>query len=145
MGRTSFTEAELRFLSRTRVARLATSDTSGQPQVIPIVFASDGTRLYSPLDDKPKRVGPRELKRARNIVANPQVAIVVDKYDEDWARLAWVLITGTAEILDSGENHIRGVYLLREKYAQHYDDSLVRRSIIAVTPTRVASWGALGE
>ena len=143
MGGTSFTVAELRFLARMRVARLATADTSSQSHVIPIVFACDGTRLYSPLDEKPKRVGPHELKRARNILANPRVAVVVDDYDEDWTRLAWVLITGTAEILEGGESHFKGARLLRDKYLQHYDDSLERRPIIVVTPTRIASWGAI--
>ncbi|HET7088666.1 MAG TPA: pyridoxamine 5'-phosphate oxidase family protein, partial [Anaerolineae bacterium] len=65
MSRTTFTEAELRFLARMRVARLATADASGQPHVVPIVFATDGHHLYTPLDEKPKRVEPRQLKRVR--------------------------------------------------------------------------------
>ena len=143
MSWTTFTEAELRFLVRMRVARLATAGASGQPHVVPIVFATDSRRLYTPLDEKPKRVGPRQLKRVRNIVANPRVAVVVDEYDEDWTRLGWVLITGTAEISESGESHAIGLRLLHEKYLQYRSMPLERRPIIVVMPTRVTSWGSI--
>jgi PPOX class probable F420-dependent enzyme len=143
MSRTTFTEAVLYFLARMRVARLATVDATGQPHVVPIVFATDGHYLYTPLDEKPKRVEPRQLKRVRNIVANPRVAVVVDEYDEDWTRLGWVLINGTAEISESGESHAVGLQLLQEKYLQYRSMHLERRPIIVVMPTRVTSWGSL--
>ncbi len=143
MGRVTFTEAERRFLARMRVARLATVDASGQPHVIPIVFATDGRCVYTPLDEKPKRVEAHQLKRARNIRANPRVAVVVDEYDEEWTRLAWVLISGTAEISEPEERHAIGVRLLQEKYLQYRSMSLEGRPIIVVTPTGVSSWGRL--
>ncbi len=143
MSRSTFTEAELRFLARMRVARLATADATGQPHVIPIVFATDGRRLYTPVDEKPKRVAPRQLKRVRNLLANPQVAVVVDEYDEDWTRLAWTLVTGRAEIVEAGETHAAGVRLLRAKYPQYGVMLLEHRLLIVVTPTRVTSWGRL--
>src|SRR2546425_12214110 len=92
MNRATFTEAELDLLTRTRVGRLATADAAGQPHVIPVVFATDGQKLYTPLDQKPKRVTPNQLKRVRNLLENPKLAFVVDNYDEDWTRLAWVLV-----------------------------------------------------
>ena len=104
MSRAIFSPDQLAFLARMRVARLATADVAGQPHVIPIVFAIDDQRLYSPVDEKPKRVAPNQLKRLRNLLANPQVAIVVDEYDEDWTRLAWVLMTGRAAIVQEGES-----------------------------------------
>ncbi len=143
MSWATFTESEIRFLSRMRVARLATADASGQPHVVPIVFAADGDRLYTPLDEKPKRVGPYQLKRARNILANPRVAIVVDEYDEDWTRLAWILIGGTANILEAGERHTIGVRLLQGRYPQYHGMALEQRPIIVVKPTRVTRWGSL--
>ena len=36
------------------------------------------------------------MKRLRNIAENPAVALVVDRYDEDWARLGWVMLRGPA-------------------------------------------------
>ena len=82
MNRADFTEAELDFLTRTRVGRLATADAAGQPHVIPVVFATDGRKLYTPLDEKPKRVAPSQLKRVRNLLENPKVAFVVDDYED---------------------------------------------------------------
>ncbi len=143
--RATFTEAERRFLARMRVARLATSDAAGQPHVIPIVFAIDGQKLYTPVDEKPKRVAPSQLKRVRNLLVNPQVAVVVDEYDEDWTRLAWVLVTGRGEVVEGGEAHAAGVRLLESKYPQYEAMPLGGRPLILVTPLGVTSWGALSR
>ena len=144
MTRFRFTEAERRFLARMRVGRLATADMSGQPHVVPIVFVATGQQLYTPLDEKPKRVAPGQLRRVRNILNNPRVAVVVDEYDEDWSRLAWVLITGTAEFVEEGEEHAAAVRLLRDKYPQYGGMHLEQRPMIIIRPTRVVHWGALG-
>jgi PPOX class probable F420-dependent enzyme len=143
MNRATFTEAELLFLARMRVARLATADASGQPYVIPIVFATDGQRLYTPVDEKPKRVAPSQLKRVRNLLVNPRVAVVVDEYDEDWTQLAWMLVTGRAEIVEAGETHTAGIGLLQAKYPQYGMMPLEHRLLIVVAPARVTSWGRL--
>jgi PPOX class probable F420-dependent enzyme len=140
MDRTIFTKAEFDFVSRMRVARLATCDASGQPHVIPVVFAIDDQKLYTPLDEKPKRVAPGNLKRVRNLLENPQVAIVVDEYDEDWTRLAWVLVKGTGEIVERGEGHSTGMRLLRKKYPQYEVMRLENRPMIVITVRRVISW-----
>lgn len=67
-------EAEQQYLREHRVARLATTDGQGQPHALPICYAFDGRVVYSALDEKPKRVAPTQLKRVRNIQANPRVA-----------------------------------------------------------------------
>ena len=138
-----FNESEIRFLTAMRVARLATADSSGQPHVIPIVFAFDGQRLYTPIDEKPKRVEPKRLKRVRNLLENSQLAIVVDRYDADWTQLAWVLVKGTGEFVEEGEQNRTGIKLLKEKYPQYEDMPLEGRPLIVVTPHEVTSWGAL--
>jgi len=86
----------LRLIRSARTAHLATSDNSGQPHVIPICFVFDGKQFYSPIDEKPKSVSPTKLKRLINIRVNPQVALVIDHYDEDWRKLGYVLIFGHA-------------------------------------------------
>ncbi len=140
MSREIFTESQLNFLTRMRVARLATADAEGQPHVIPIVFAIDGERLYTPIDEKPKRLAPKQLRRVRNLAVNPRVAIVVDEYDEDWTRLAWVLVTGTGELVEDGAAHAAGVHLLQDKYPQYDKMPLAHRPLIVITPVRVSSW-----
>jgi PPOX class probable F420-dependent enzyme len=143
MNRADFTEAEMDLLTRTRVARLATADAAGQPHVIPIVFATDGRTLYTPVDEKPKRVAPSQLKRVRNLFENPKVALVVDYYDEDWTQLAWVLVKGTGKMVEKGESHAIGVRLLQDKYPQYEGMPLKDRPLIVITPSHVTSWKAL--
>lgn len=131
------------FLRSARVARLATADKDGLPHVIPICFAFDGKELYSPIDEKPKKSSPLLLKRIKNIRANPNVSVVVDRYDDDWKKLAYVLITGGARILTKGRRHKRAVLLLRRKYPQYRQMAIHERPIIHIQPTHVKSWGAL--
>ena len=91
------------FVESHRVARLATVDAHVAPHVIPICYAFDGHNIYSALDMKSKRVEGMNLKRVRNIASNPHVAFIVDDYSEDWTHLAYVLIQGIAELLESVE------------------------------------------
>src|ERR1700720_4845066 len=91
-----------RFLETRRVVRLATADARGAPHVIPVCFAvADGT-LYITIDEKPKRRTGAPLKRLRNIAENPAVAVIVDRYDEDWGRLGWGVLRGAAQNLREG-------------------------------------------
>lgn len=124
-----------------RVGRLATADASGAPHAIPICYAFDGTSIYSALDLKPKRVEGRRLKRVRNISENPQVALVIDEYSEDWNELAYVLIQGRAEILNNGDEQARAETMLREKYPQYRELLQQGGTILKITPRRVISWG----
>lgn len=126
-----------------RVARLATADAGGQPHVVPICYAFDGRAFYTPIDEKPKRAAPRRLRRLANIAANPQVALVIDRYDDDWSLLAYVLVLGTAEVLEGGGEQRRALALLREKYPQYRQMALEERPLIKVTPARLVSWGKL--
>lgn len=130
------------FLEERRVGRLATVDREDRPHVIPIVYAFDGERIFTPIDAKPKRVGASELQRVRNIRANPQVAIIVDEYSEDWRRLCWVLLRGRAILAESGPEQERGVALLEAKYAQYAEMPLAGRPIIVVTVEKISQWRA---
>ena len=129
------------FVSSRRVARLATADASGRPHVVPICYAFDGDSLYSAIDLKPKRVGPRQLKRVRNVLDNPQVAVIVDDYSEDWSALGYVLIRGAAEIMDEGQDRERAEDMLRDKYPQYRDLLPQGAVILKITPDSVTGWG----
>ena len=133
----------LEFIRGHRVARLATSSVDGQPVVVPVCYVLHGERIYTPIDEKPKSVEPASLKRVRNIKANPAVALVVDDYSEDWGKLVYVLISGTAEIISPSEDsseHARAVELLRDKYPQYRVMAIDERPIIKITPTRIKRW-----
>ena len=125
-----------------RIAHLATADLSGQPHVIPICFIFDGKHFYSPIDEKPKRTSAEKLKRVKNIRENPLVSLVVDRYDEDWSRLAYVLIPGKARILVRGVLHKRAVRHLRRKYPQYKAMAIEGRPMILITPKRFRSWSS---
>jgi coenzyme F420-0:L-glutamate ligase / coenzyme F420-1:gamma-L-glutamate ligase len=129
-------------LRKARVARLATADARGTPHVIPVCFAFDGGTIYTAIDEKPKRTSPRGLRRVRNIMANPQVALVVDHYAEDWRRLRYVLVRGTAIILDRGTEHRRAIARLREKYRQYRTMRLEGRPVMKILPLTIAAWEA---
>jgi PPOX class probable F420-dependent enzyme len=132
-----------RFLETQRVARLATADGRGAPHVVPVCFAfADGT-LYVTIDEKPKRRTGPPLKRLRNIAENRAVAVVADRYDEDWARLGWVMLQGRADILAEGSEHARAQILLRARYPQLGAMNIEALPVIAVRVERVVSWGDL--
>jgi PPOX class probable F420-dependent enzyme len=136
-------ERERKFLADRRVAHLATANRSAAPHVVPVCFAVAGETLYITIDEKPKRVSGRALKRIRNIAENPAVAVVIDRYDEDWTRLGWVMLHGRAETLAEGQEHDAAQALLRSRYPQLEAMQIARLAVIAVRIERSTSWGDL--
>lgn len=135
---------ETAFLVRQRVARLATADAGGRPHAVPVCFACAPGAVYIALDEKPKDVPPDRLKRVRNILENPNVTLVADRYAEDWSLLAFVMVRGRAELLEPGvEEHGGAVRLLRGKYHQYERMNIEENPVIAIRPEKAASWGAL--
>lgn len=132
-------DPEARF-ARAPVARLATVTPDGTPHLVPVVFAVDLAApnfVYTAVDAKPKTT--QRLRRLINIENNPQVSVLVDHYDNDWARLWWVRVDGIATIhRDDEEMHI-GCQLLRAKYLQYQSISL-NGPVIAVTVQHWANW-----
>jgi PPOX class probable F420-dependent enzyme len=131
------------FIRAARIAHLATADSAGQPLVIPICFVFDGKEFFSPIDEKPKRISPHKLKRLRNIEENSRVSLVIDRWDEDWRKLAYILVTGKARILLSGQRHRKAVNLLRRKYRQYRSMAIDQRPMIVIRPLAVKAWGNL--
>jgi PPOX class probable F420-dependent enzyme len=126
-----------------RVGRLATVRPDGSPHVVPFVFAlvGDGNDLFTywAVDAKPKRRGA--IQRIENIEANPAIEFVVDGYDEDWAELWWVRVTGRARIVSSREERRRALGALTDKYPQ-YGAAPPNGAVIAIDVDRVTGWSA---
>ena len=130
------------FIQEQRSARLATSDTTGLPHVVPVCYAFDGARFYISLDEKPKRVEVMKLRRVRNILARPDVALLIDRYDDDWSRLGYVLAQARATLLaPAAPGHAAGVAALRARYPQYRTMALEERPLIALEPQRYSVWG----
>jgi PPOX class probable F420-dependent enzyme len=146
-SRASLTQNEAEFVHRQRVGRLATADANGHPHVVPVCYAFDSERFYTPLDEKPKRVEGKKLRRVRNIEARHEASLLIDQYDDDWSRLGYVLVYGRADLVAPGDAlHERALALLRERYAQYREMELERQFVIVITPERIVSWGpALGK
>lgn len=137
------TPNERDFIASHRVARLATADAGGRPHVIPVCYVLDDGVFYSALDLKPKRVEALNLKRVRNILENPSVALVFDDYSEDWDTLAYVLVHGTASLVSSKEEQQQAERLLREKYPQYENLLPEGAPVLCIEIERIKSWGAI--
>jgi PPOX class probable F420-dependent enzyme len=130
------------FVRHARVARLATVDARARPHVVPVFFVHMDSAVYSVLDEKPKRVPATELRRVRNLLANPNVQLLVDRYDEDWSRLAYVQLRGRAELLYTGPEHAAALAALRDKYPQYATMSLDGAPMIKLTVENAVYWRA---
>jgi PPOX class probable F420-dependent enzyme len=140
--RTTLTEIETRFVQRLRVARMATSDENGSPHLVPVCYAFDGTRFYTPLDEKPKSVATTKLRRVLNIQARHEAALLIDIYSDDWSQLGYVQIRGHADIIGpENEAHAHAIKLLRARYVQYRTMILEKQPMIVITPTHITSWG----
>jgi PPOX class probable F420-dependent enzyme len=129
-------------VGQARVGRLATLDAEARPHLVPICFALEGDTLYSAVDEKPKR--SRRLKRLENIRGHPQVSVLVDHYEEDWTRLWWVRLDGTANVLEEEHERERALELLRAKYEQ-YRAQPPTGPVIAVRVERWRGWSAAAQ
>ena len=131
------------FIQRARVARLATVGSGFKPHLVPTVFVFDGNHFFIPVDEKRKKAKPENLRRIKNILANPNVALLFDEYSEDWTRLAFVLIQGTASIVKSRKQadiQLRQAQKeLATKYIQ-YQKIGIGEMCIMIKPEKVVSW-----
>mgnify|MGYP001253493537 CR=1 FL=1 len=138
-------ENEARFIGSPRVAHLASGDGSGAPHVVPICFALEAGIIYTAIDAKPKRVDARGLRRVRNILENPQVALVFDRYVEDWSRIGYVIVTGQGTLTEDENKRLMAEHALRVKYPQYHEMLPVGCPVIRIEPSRVVSWGNLDD
>jgi PPOX class probable F420-dependent enzyme len=124
-------------LAAARVGRLATVTAAGEPHVVPVCFALQGDRIYTAVDAKPKST--RALKRLENVRASGRASLLVDHYEEDWTRLWWVRVDGTAEVVESEQ----ALDALAAKYEQ-YRASRPAGPVIAIARLRWRTWVASG-
>jgi len=152
MAECSLTSSQHQFLKTARVGTLATVDGDGHPHVVPVVFALDGGRVYTPIDGKPKS-NLHGLRRLRNIRKNSKTSLLISRYEEDWTHLGFLILRGTAMILENTPtvSHPAGEeaecrkaeVLLREKYPQYESVPMGGPGglFIRITLNRAISWG----
>ena len=120
----SLSDDELALAQSVRVGHLATVDEQGQPHVVPVCWVWHEGASYTPIDE------------------NAAVCLTVDRYDEDWTKLAWLQIRGVAAILRSGLECPAALAELRMRYPQYRAMDLESRPLIQITPSIVRSWRA---
>lgn len=130
-------EARKRFAT-SPVGRLATVSPQLRPHLVPIVFAVAGDVVYTSVDAKPKTT--TALRRLANIAANPAVAVLVDRYDDDWTQLWWARADGTARIADGAEARA-AIRHLTARYSQ-YEQQPPPGPVIAIDVARWSGWSA---
>jgi len=128
-----------RRIQSARVARLATMGGDGRPHIVPITFAPTDDALYFAVDQKPKKSG--DLKRLRNIEANPAVSFLVDHYEDDWSRLWWVRVDGRARIITDEAELETAITLLCRRYPQYRFARPVGPAV-AIEIERMTGWSA---
>ena len=134
----AFKPWHLALIDELRIARLGTVTPLGAPHLLPVCFALVEGRFVISIDEKPKST--TRLARLRNIEHEPRVSLLFDRYDDDWTRLAWVRVDGTAEVLPRGDSQPGAVSVLRSRYSQYQEMDLEVRPLIVITPTAVAGW-----
>jgi PPOX class probable F420-dependent enzyme len=122
------------------VARLATIGPGGLPHLVPITFALDGDRIYTVVDAKPKTT--TDLRRLRNIGADPRVTVLADHYEDDWDALWWARADGLAAILRDPADLASPLELLAARYPQ-YQVNPPAGPVIAIAVERWVGWAAV--
>jgi PPOX class probable F420-dependent enzyme len=120
------------------VARLGLLDDEGAPRVLPVTYAVAEGRIWSAIDQKPKRAG--EPARLRFLRRDPRAALTVDRYSDDWEELAWVQVLGRVEILELDQGSA-GLEALRRKY-ERYREETPPGPLLALEPERYLWWRA---
>jgi PPOX class probable F420-dependent enzyme len=122
-------------LEHARVARLALLDEEDLPRVLPVTFAVFEGAVWSAIDQKPKRSA--EPARVRRLRRRPEAALLVDRYEDDWSRLAWVELRGPVSVEPLGP----ALEALAAKYPQ-YASEPPPGPLLRLAPLRFACWKA---
>ena len=124
------------------VARLATVRSDGAPHVVPVCFAIADGIVYTAVDAKPKHTP--DLARLANIASEPRVALLADRYDDDWTQLWWVRVDGDARVVTDPGERSRALNALATAYTQ-YAEAPPQGAVIAIEPRRISGWRARRE
>jgi PPOX class probable F420-dependent enzyme len=126
-------------LDEARVARLGLLDDKGRPRVLPVTFAICAGALVSAIDDVKAKAGG-EPARVRWLRARPAASLLVDRYDDDWDRLAWVQALGHVGVRAPSEAPA-ALAALAARY-RAYAERPPPGPVLVLAPTRVLAWRA---
>jgi nitroimidazol reductase NimA-like FMN-containing flavoprotein (pyridoxamine 5'-phosphate oxidase superfamily) len=119
-----------------RVCRVATAGARGMPHLVPVCHVVAGGKIYFGSGDDARKVA--------HLRENPQVAVTVDLYSDDWSQLRGVMVQGRATLIERGPRFKRIRDRLYAKYPQYRREaalSVADSILVEVTPARVFAWG----
>lgn len=114
---------------------MSTVAADGSAHSVPVVFAVVGDEIASPIDHKPK--SGTVMARIRNLERDPRVTLLVDRWDEEWTRLAWVMVRGAATVDETYPDDL--LHALNARYPQYEPDER-HDALIRIRPTRLLWW-----
>lgn len=129
------------FLSEPLIARVATADKSGQPHVVPVWFAWDGSALWISAFSSTRKV--------KDLEENPLISVAIDETTADDSTRA-VILEGKAELLRALTEFLKRQFtwiyaryvgedrVHEAKYQKWIDDP--ENTLIKLSPTKVYTW-----
>lgn len=133
-----FEDWHLALIAETPVARLATLNADGSPHVVPVCFAYHAGEFVIAVDEKPKREG--RLARITNIERDPRATLLIDRYDDDWTKLAWIRIDCLGAVEERGGAQPAALAALRARYRQYTSMDLEARPLLRLKPRKARAW-----
>ena len=125
-------EAVKQFIAAARVCRIASVRPDGTPHVIPVCPAFEGATVY--VDIASRGVSAAAFR------ANPDIAVLIDEYHDDWSKLQAVILRCRAEEL-AGEELERAWTMIREKFPQYVTVDWQPRLTLALRIDGWTEWG----
>jgi PPOX class probable F420-dependent enzyme len=104
---------------------------------VPVTYAVVEHTVVVPVDTvKAKRT--TRLQRLTNVDADGRCVLLVDTYDDDWSRLWWVRLHGTATVSPPAPGALAA---LAARYPQYAPAGAVEATI-TIVPTELTGWAA---
>lgn len=118
---------------------------------VPIVFVNYDGYIWSPIDGKPKtrgKTGKTRLQRLENLERDSRFSLLIQNYDENWADLWWIRLSGNASVVASEDIEDWGALeqVLLAKYPQYATTPLLSadRQLLKMGWHEVVAWAAGG-
>jgi PPOX class probable F420-dependent enzyme len=130
------TKKVAKLIANERVCRVATAGSEGHPHLVPVCHVLAGDKIYFGSGD--------DAHKVKNLKANPQIAVTIDLYSDDWSQLRGVMVQGTARLIERGPRFKQARSRLYAKYPQYSKEAAISPSdsvVVEVTPTHVFTWG----
>src|SRR5439155_1228939 len=121
--------------------------TGGKGRRDDVAWQAHRDRLPRPVEVADGQLRPADLGRVRDLLVLPEATLLIDRWSEDWSKLAWLRLECRGELLEpephEREEHAAAIAGLRRKYEQYASQRLEERPVLRLTVNRALGWGDL--